>query len=61
MNNITNKQLIAALKEKTLEAINAFDPSKAEIKELVALAQIIFGLISYAGKEVEPLENPIEY
>lgn len=57
---VTNKQMILALREKTYEALNAYDPVEHDAEELVRLQFIVSQLMqmpSYKKVPVETEEN----
>lgn len=56
-NNVTNKQLVVALKSKTLEAINSFDSVEHDTQELLNLSSIVLGLINHAPSYSDKQES----
>ena len=56
-NNVTNKQLVEALRVKTLASINSFDPVENNTQELLNLSSIVLGLINHAPSFSDKQEN----
>ena len=53
---VTNKQMILALREKTYEALNAFDPVEHDAEELVKLQFVISQLMQMPSYKEVPVE-----
>ena len=53
---VTNKQMVLALREKTYEALNAFDPVEHDVEELVRLQFVVSKLMQMPSFKEVPVE-----
>ena len=53
---VTNKQMILALREKTYGALNAYDPVEHDVEELVRLQFVVSQLMQMPSFKEVPVE-----